>query len=107
MVETVFERYISSMSFSKDDKYFAVCIRNGANQSVIQTYDMFIKGQRLCTSTFDFIVNKIKYMPRDNQKLVIAGENTFNFFSTSMKQLTKQPDFESMPINPMATQENP
>jgi hypothetical protein len=29
MIDTVFERYVSSMSFSKDDKYFSLCIRNG------------------------------------------------------------------------------
>ena len=29
--ESVYERYISSMTFSKDDKYFALCLRNGPN----------------------------------------------------------------------------
>ena len=46
-------------------------------------------------------------MPRDNQKLVIAGENMFSFYSTQMKSLTKQPDFENIPVNPMATPEKP
>ena len=95
------------MSFSKDDKYFALCLRNGPNQCVVHTYDMLIKGHRLCTGNFNFIIHRIQYMPRDNQKLVIAGENVFNFYSTQMKNMTKQPDFENIPKNPMATSEDP
>ena len=65
-VETVYERYISSMTFSKDDKYFSLCLRNGPNKCIVHTYDMMIKGNRLSSGSFDFVISKILYMPRDN-----------------------------------------
>ena len=41
-----YERYISSMAFSKDDKFFAVCVRNGPSECHIQTYDFLMKGRK-------------------------------------------------------------
>lgn len=65
----MYERYANSLTFSKDDKYFSVCIRNGPSESVIMSYDMLMGGQggkRSSFGKFDFVVNKITYMPRDN-----------------------------------------
>ena len=64
--QKMYERYANSLTFSKDDKYFSVCIRNGPNESVILSYDMLMGGKRSCFGKFDFIINKITYMPRDN-----------------------------------------
>ena len=62
----MYERYANSLTFSKDDKYFSVAIRNGPNESVVMSYDMLMGGKRSSFGKFDFVVNKITYMPRDN-----------------------------------------
>ena len=78
----MYERYANSLTFSKDDKFFSVCIRNGPNESAVMSYDMLMGGKRSSFGKFDFVVNKITYMPRDNQKLVVSGDNCFKFYST-------------------------
>jgi hypothetical protein len=103
----MFERYASSLTFSKDDKFFSLCIRNGPSESVVLSYDMIMGGKRSCIGTFDFVVNKINYMPRDNQKLVVAGDNCFRFHSTAQKQLIGLPEFDFMPESPLKSDVNP
>ena len=68
---------------------------------------MLMGGKRSCFGKFDFIINKIVYMPRDNQKLVVAGDNIFKFYSTSSKQLVGLYDFEDMPENPLKSDKTP
>lgn len=34
-----YDRYISDMTFSRDDKNLAICIRNGDSECYVQTYD--------------------------------------------------------------------
>ena len=48
----VYERYIKSMAFSKCDKNFVICIKNGLNESIVQTYDMQIKNKKISIGNF-------------------------------------------------------
>ena len=51
-VKVPFKRYVSSMSFSKDDKQFTFCVRNGPSQCQVLCYDLQI-GKRMSQGSFN------------------------------------------------------
>ena len=85
------------MAFSKDDKFFAVCVRNGPSECHIQTYDFLMKGRKQCTEKFDSIIRQIYFMPRDNQKLVVVGDNGFQLHGVQQKKLIDMTNFTGIP----------
>ena len=69
------------MAFSADDKFFGIVIRNGPSESHVFTYDFLVKGKKASTNKFGFVVEKMSFMPRDNQKVLLTGQKLLALFT--------------------------
>ena len=90
-----FNRFITTMTFSKDDKQFAFCVRNGPSQCQVLSYDLQI-GKRMSTGSFNSVVSQIQFLPRDPSKLMISGEGIFHYHSKDSKKMMALPDFDGI-----------
>ena len=80
----LFDRYISQLTFSKDDKNFGYVIRNNICEYNVVVFDFLEKKPRKISSEkFTYPIHSIKFMPRDSSKLMIAGENLFNLYNVT------------------------
>lgn len=76
----------------------AICVRNGPEEYHIQVYDMQQTGQYIGKGVFHGKINKVAFMPRDNTKLIIAGDNIMRCYGiNSLKQLEVVSDFNGIP----------
>ena len=59
---------------------------------------MIMKGKIYSQAKFDQLISNVKFIKSDSSKIVVAGENIFQFYSSSTKILQLLPDFEDVPI---------
>lgn len=66
------------MSFSGDDKMFAVCVRNGPLECVVRTYDFNLGNNYTSTTKYENkIISDVQFMQKAKTEIVVAGEDTF------------------------------
>jgi len=95
---TYFDRYISHVEFSKDDKNLAFILRNGFQEYNVAVFDFLEKKPRkICQEKFNFEISSIAFMPRDSSKLLISGENLFQLYQCGRIGLAEQPEFDDIP----------
>ena len=56
-----------------------------------------MRGKNQCCEKFDYVVNEVKFTPRDNQKLVLLGEGMFGFFGIVQKKFVDMSNYQDIP----------
>ena len=73
-----YNRYISNMSFSHDEKYISMILRNGENDYQVVSYDFLDrKPRKVFIEKFSSVVVSCDFSPRDSSKMLLVGENSF------------------------------
>ena len=95
-----FHRYVSCLAWSADDTYLAVVVRNGPNESYVLTYitnDYSQRRKYQCCEKFDYVVNEVKFTPRDSHKLLVLGEGMFGLFGIVQKKFVDMSNYQDIP----------
>jgi hypothetical protein len=96
-----YDRYISQLAFSRDEKYVAFVLRNGPQDFQVHCYDFLDrKPRKVFVEKFDKEVKSVEFMPRDSSKLLVAGENMFLLFGVGRLGITDPAEYEGLPVRP-------
>ena len=86
--EYMFERFVTSVRFSSDDKGVTVVLRNGPTESIVRSYDYLItKGKFTASKTFeDQLISDALFYQADKNQVIVAGEDVFKLYKVNIGQ---------------------
>lgn len=90
---TFYDRYISKMVFSKDEKFIAYILKNGLRQWYLYVFDFTdIKPRKFLETKYTEEIVEINFFPNDSKQLLVAGENRFELLFISKGQSPERED---------------
>lgn len=56
-----------------------------------------MRGKNQCCEKFDYVINEVKFTPRDSQKLLVLGEGMFGLFGIIQKKFVDMSNYQDIP----------